>query len=265
MGIVRLGKMALRWCNDCNVPILESRKCGICNGETKEVRLTPPGDIRPAFDYDIKLIREVIDSAFGSDCGKKIIPEDKIVILNKAPSLDRMDEFIVDGRVQGALRYDLGEGYKVILRLHAASLIKNILTKNWIIVDSGAVKPIAKGANALSVGILEVNSEIKKGDEVIILSPEKKAIAIGKAMKNSSEMQKGSGVGVKSRWYKKDDDYLALPSGQTMEDVFSANSWFFEKKIPRAIEFLKKNVGDKKENIAVSFSGGKDSLGRYRA
>lgn len=260
MGIVRLGKLALRWCNNCNVPVLESQKCGICQGDTKEVKLTPPGDIRPAFSHDLKLIRKIIDSAFGSGCGKKIIPDDKIVILNKAPSLDRMDEFIVDGKVQGALRYDLGEGYKVILRLQAAQLIENDITKNWIVVDPGALGPISKGANALSVGILEVSSEIIKGDEVIILSPEKKAVAIGKAMKNADDMKKGSGVGVKSRWYKMDDGHQVLPSGQTMEDVFSANSWFFEKKIPRAIEFLKKNVGDKKENIAVSFSGGKDSL-----
>jgi phosphoadenosine phosphosulfate reductase len=259
MGVVRLGKMALRWCNSCNVPVLESKECGSCHEETYEVRLTPPGDIRPAFESDLKLIREVIDSAFGLGCGKKIIPEDKIVILNKAPSLDRMDEFIVDGKVQGALRYDLGEGYKVILRLHAAQLLENEVSKNWIVVDPGAIGPISKGANALSVGILEVDSEIQKGDEVIILSPEKKAIAIGKAMKNSESLQKGRGVGVKSRWYKRDENYKPLPSGQTMEDVFLANSWFFEKKIPRAIEFIKKTVGEKK-NIAVSFSGGKDSL-----
>jgi phosphoadenosine phosphosulfate reductase len=259
MGVVRLGKMVLRWCENCNVPVLESKECGFCHGETNEVRLTPPGDIRPAFESDLKLIRDIIDSAFGPGCGKKIIPHDKIVILNKAPALDRMDEFILDGKVQGALRFDLGEGYKVILRLHAAQIIENDISKNWIVVDPGAIGPISKGANALSVGILEVDPDIKKGDEVIILSPEKKAVAIGKAMKDADIMQKGRGVGVKSRWYKRDDNYNPLPSGQTMEDVFSANSWFFEEKIPKAIEFIKQTVGEKK-NIAVSFSGGKDSL-----
>jgi phosphoadenosine phosphosulfate reductase len=130
MGIVRLGKLALRWCYFCNLPVLESRECGKCKCETKEVRLTPPGDIRLAFEYDLKLIRDIIDSQFGSGCGIKILPDDKIVILNKAPSLDRMDEFIVDGKVQGVLRYDLGEGYKVILRLHAAQLIENEVSRN---------------------------------------------------------------------------------------------------------------------------------------
>jgi phosphoadenosine phosphosulfate reductase len=260
MAIVRLGKMALRWCEICNLPVLESKKCGKCKGETNEVKLTPPGDIRPAFTHDLKLIREVIDSQFGKGCGEKIVPNDKIVILNKTPSLDRMDEFIVDGKVHGALRYDLGEGYKAILRLHAAKLVEDDIVKNWIVVDPGALGPISKGANALSVGILEVNSEIKKGDEVIILSPERKAVAIGKAMKSAKDMQKGKGVGVKSRWYKIDDDYKPLSSGQTMEDVFSANSWFFEKKIPKAIEFLKNTIGKDKDNVAVSFSGGKDSL-----
>jgi phosphoadenosine phosphosulfate reductase len=75
MAIVRLGKMALRWCDVCNLPVLESKECGKCKGETREVRLTPPGDIRPAFDHDLKLIRKIIDSQFGEGCGEKIISD----------------------------------------------------------------------------------------------------------------------------------------------------------------------------------------------
>ncbi|UCG68751.1 MAG: hypothetical protein JSV09_13245, partial [Thermoplasmata archaeon] len=65
MGIVRLGRLALRWCFRCNLPVLESKECGICEKETKEVKLTPPGDVRPAFEGDLKLIREIIDIQFG--------------------------------------------------------------------------------------------------------------------------------------------------------------------------------------------------------
>jgi phosphoadenosine phosphosulfate reductase len=144
MGVVRLGKLKLRWCLNCNLPVLEASHCGHCSGETQPVELTPPGDVRPAFECDLALARKIVDSQFGEGCGAKLIPEDTIVLLNKSPALDRMDEVIFDGKVQGTLRYDLGEGYKFILRMDGAEGIEGILTKNWITVDSGAVKPIEK-------------------------------------------------------------------------------------------------------------------------
>ena len=86
MGVVRLGKLALRWCFECNLPILESNECGLCGKETKQVALTPPGDIRPAFEQDLKLIRAIIDAQFGLGCGNKLLSDRKIVLLNKTPA-----------------------------------------------------------------------------------------------------------------------------------------------------------------------------------
>ncbi|UCE74396.1 MAG: phosphoadenosine phosphosulfate reductase family protein [Methanomassiliicoccales archaeon] len=259
MGIVRLGKLALRWCFECNLPILESVKCGTCNSETKEVRLTPPGDVRPAFDEELRLIRAQIDGQFGSGCGKELIPKDKIVLLNRAPALDKMDEIIIDGRVLGALRYDPGERYKILLRMHAASAIEKNLVKNWVIVDHGAVEPIKKGANALCVGITETYSDITFGDEVVVLDTDKNALAVGKAMKPGKEMIGNKGIGVKTRWYGKEEK-SSLSSGQTWEDAISANSWFFEKKVKKAIQFIEKVAERENKEVACSFSGGKDSL-----
>lgn len=260
MGVVRLGRLALRWCFNCNLPVLESKKCGLCEGETDQVQLTPPGDVRPAFEGDLNLIKGIIDTQFGMGCSEKLLPKNKIVILNKAPSIDRMDEIIIDGRVMGALQYDLGKGYKVILRMHAAQSIENILSKNWVIVDDGAVAPIEKGANALSVGVERYHPDIAKGEEVVVLSPDKRAIATGKAMMNGKEMNGKKGVAVKTRWYGRDEDHRSPPSGQTWEDVFNANKWFFERKVPKVIKYIKNVMEKQDQKIAVSFSGGKDSL-----
>jgi phosphoadenosine phosphosulfate reductase len=260
MGIVRLGKLVLRWCVKCNLPVLDSKECGICKGETKQVKLTPPGDVRPAFPNDLILVREIIDSQFGEGCGEILIPQDKVVILNKTPSQDRMDEVIVDGRVLGTVRYDIGEGYKIILRVHAAQQIESNITKNWVIVDEGAVAPIQKGANALAVGVLEVDLGISKGNEAVVLSPDRKALAIGKATMDGKNIIGNKGVSVKTRWYGREEDYKSLPSGQTWDNAISANSWFFEKKVPRSIDFIKRYSDDKEKQVAVSFSGGKDSL-----
>ncbi|MEM4265323.1 MAG: 3'-phosphoadenosine 5'-phosphosulfate sulfotransferase, partial [Thermoplasmata archaeon] len=65
MGIVRLGANILRWCHSCNLPILEEKICPCCDANTVEVVLTPPGDCRPAFAYDIELIRKQAERQFG--------------------------------------------------------------------------------------------------------------------------------------------------------------------------------------------------------
>ncbi|UCF08140.1 MAG: phosphoadenosine phosphosulfate reductase family protein [Thermoplasmata archaeon] len=260
MGVVRLGKLALRWCFSCNIPVLEAAHCGLCSGETDLVDVTPPGDVRPLFERDLELIRETVDKQFGKGCGAGFVSDGKIVLLNKSPALDRMDEVIFDGRVQGALRYDPGKGYTFIMRMEGAGRIESLISRSRIVVDSGAVKPITKGANALSVGIVEASSDIAPGDEVIVLNPRNRAIAVGKAKKSGKDMREGKGIGVKTRWYGATGDTAPLPSGQTWEDVVAANAWFFEKKIPKALDGIRKVAKDKGKPVAVSFSGGKDSL-----
>jgi phosphoadenosine phosphosulfate reductase len=110
VGEVRLGKMHLRWCDSCDVPVLEQSSCGICASKTREVKLTPPGDARPAFEYDIGRIRSLVDDQFGPGTGELVVPDGRIVLLNKAPDIDRMDEVIVGGEVVGASRFNLVSG-----------------------------------------------------------------------------------------------------------------------------------------------------------
>ena len=251
MGVVRLGKLKLRWCLHCNVPVLEAPNCGICSKETEPVELTPPGDVRPAFDCDVALARKILDSQFGDGCGRALVQNDKIVVLNKSPALDRMDEIIIDGRVQGTLRYDPGEGYKFILRMVGAQRIEDILTKNWVEVDPGAVDPIKKGANALCVGITEASPGIEIGDEVVVMNSDKRAIAVGKAKLSGKDMVGGKGVGVKTRWYGRGEGRAELLKGQTWEDVIVANSWFFGRKIPDTLSSIKKTVGKEGMDFAA--------------
>ncbi|HUV24329.1 MAG TPA: hypothetical protein VMW26_02745 [Methanomassiliicoccales archaeon] len=75
MGAVRLGKILLRWCDHCDLPLLEENECGICGSEPKKVEMTPPGDPKPAFPGDVDLIRKVIDDQFGEGYGYAVIPE----------------------------------------------------------------------------------------------------------------------------------------------------------------------------------------------
>ncbi len=136
MPAVRLGKMVLRWCNNCITPILNLKRCSVCGEKTHQVIYTPPGDIRPAFDFDIELIKKKIDDQFGNGCGEQFIPRNSVVILNRAPDLDRLDEVIFAGQVQGALKYDLSqERFRFLLRISGARRFLKNISKGYIIVD----------------------------------------------------------------------------------------------------------------------------------
>lgn len=160
MTIINLGKNHLRWCYTCNLPILESKKCPICGFITSEIPLTPPSDARPAFDHDINFIRKMLDTMYGCRTGKGVIPDGHIVILNKAPSLDRMDEIIIDGAVIASIRYDIGSGWKLIPRMQGAYRISKYFSRGYVVCNDEAIQFIREGKNLMVPGVIYADPEI---------------------------------------------------------------------------------------------------------
>ena len=120
-----LGELLLYWCPSCNLPVL-GKTCA-CGAATKKIDITPPGDIRPAFQYDIDLINKTTEKQFGL----KLIPEGRLVVLNKAPYEDRMDEVVFDGALMGSIRFELEKmGWVFIPRLEGARLLAE--GRKWI-------------------------------------------------------------------------------------------------------------------------------------
>ncbi len=250
-SVIYLGRIELRWCHECNLPVL-GKTCGICGGKTSEVKLTPPGDARPAFPFDIKLCREVIQRQFGN----AVLPE--MMLLNDAPSTDKMDEVIFNGKVAGALQYDAKEkNFRFIPRVWFATLIHP--TKGFVIADKGAVSPILNGSNLLAPGVVDASKEIRKGNEVVVYSPEMEVIAVGKAYMDSEEMiANGHGMAVKVRW--KGIARKEEIRDKTWDYALEANREIISRKVNDATNFIRKTTGEHKLPMAVSFSGGKDSL-----
>ncbi|NYT20129.1 MAG: phosphoadenosine phosphosulfate reductase, partial [Methanosarcinales archaeon] len=89
------------WCNECNVPLLKP-KCGSCDGEVLEVKLSGSGDVRFCSPYEREVLGNLLLSEYGCD---PIGPH--IVLLNKIPGDDKTDEVIVDGLNVGVLFYDM--------------------------------------------------------------------------------------------------------------------------------------------------------------
>lgn len=262
MGEVRLGKIHLRWCDRCNVPILEQNTCGTCGGKTREVKITPPGDARPAFDSDIERIRVLVDKQFGQGTGELVLPSGRIVLLNKAPDIDRMDEVIVDGEVSGSVRYGLASGEKFLLRSRSASAIAPKVARCWIKIDPGAVAAIReKKASTLAIGVEECARGIIPGDEVLVLDLESRPVSVGTAKMSSEEMLAHKrGTAVKTRWVV---DELAPTSSHkkaVWDEVVAANQEVLSRRVREASEFVTRIVRENNLPVAVSYSGGKDSL-----
>ncbi|MBN1678434.1 MAG: phosphoadenosine phosphosulfate reductase family protein [Candidatus Thermoplasmatota archaeon] len=261
MGAIILGKLHLRWCDSCNVPVLEQKSCGICGSETRAVKLTPPGDARPAFEKDMERLRTLIDSQFGAGTGPAIVPEGRVVLLNKAPDIDRTDEVIVDGEVVGAVRFSISSGERFLLRPKSASLIAPLARRGWVKVDPVAADAIrTKSASTLAVGVTECDPAIDKGQEILVLDESGRAVSVGTSKMNSAEMMAHMrGTAVKTRWIV-DGQGDGGHKNAGWEEVLAANREVLGRRVKEATEFIRKTVKESELPVAVSYSGGKDSL-----
>jgi phosphoadenosine phosphosulfate reductase len=224
------------------------------------MEITPPGDARPGFSHDIELARRTLDSQFGPGAGAAVLPEGRLVVLNKAPALDRMDEVIADGAVLGTMRYDVGRGWTFLPRMQAARAMEAVMTKGRIVADDGAVPFVLKGSNLLAPGVVDVDPGIKAGDEVVVLDRQGHAIAAGLARMASEDMTPGArGMAVKVRWVEEWRDGPEMRAS-TWEDAIEANRPEMDRKVSEAVAFMKRVIGQHDLPAMISFSGGKDSL-----
>ena len=259
---VFLGKAYVNWCGKCNVPLIGD-SCAVHGKESVfRLNVTPPGDLRFAFERDIEFIRSVFEEHYGVDVGG--ILDGKIVLLNKLPSEDDAYEIIVDGYVFGYVKFNPLE-----LKWHAGLKVEGAMAlwrlygkamRKWVIADEGAVEPIKNGANLLAVGVLDAEPSIRAGDEVVIVSEDGKVFATGIAKKDYEALIRGErGTGVKPKRQKT----VRYREGKkaTLEDVLRANSIELEKKVEEARRFMRR-VANRYPSlpVAVAFSGGKDSL-----
>ena len=255
------GKISLQWCISCNLPILGD-KCNRCNGPLVKVPIAPPGDVRPAFKSDTELIRKLIDLQFGKSLGRKVIPEDKIVLLNKTSYIDRMDEIIFDGKIMGYIRFSpLNMKWEFVPKLPIARLLWVYHCKKWVKIDNVAAQAVIEGRNLLAPGIIDCDDEILEGNQVVVVNEQNEVIGVGVAKINGKDMKKRSrGLAVKIREAEPPTQSKILPGGQTWKDVIDANIEFLKKQEDQALSFIRNVAQNIRKPPTVAFSGGKDSL-----
>jgi phosphoadenosine phosphosulfate reductase len=246
-----LGAIPLHWCDACHVPVL-GKRCG-CGEKTRFVGVTPPGDLRPAFPSDIRLINHLFLESFGST----LIPTDHLAILNKVPDDDRMEEIIVGGAIVGAIRYLPGDGrWEVLPRPDAPLLMTPKL--RYVMVDDGAAAFIKDGSSVLAPGVVEIESHTEKGDEVFVLTRDGTCIGVGRA-KMGAEEARGITRGQIVR-LRKNVPQVCSPGPATWDDAVDANREHLATLEADSITFIRDLAEQEDLPVTVSYSGGKDSL-----
>lgn len=241
------------WCDSCHCPVLAGI-CSHCETPSREVRLTPPSDARPAFPSDINLVNEVFSDHFGSP----LLPHGHLVLLNKVPDQDRMDEIIVGGGVVGTLKYLPSENrWEPIPRPEASVFLTP--TRRYVVVDNGAVSSIRdEGASVLAPGLIEVESSVRKGDEVFVMDEDKAVIAVGRAKVDAGDSESmDRGAIVRTR---RNIPSTCIAGPATWKDAVAANVHPLDGKESEAISFIKDIASKNSLPVNVSYSGGKDSL-----
>ena len=243
----------LYWCPRCNVPLLE-KKCGICKGDAITVRVTPPGDVRPAFTGDLKRLRKALSDYFVDDsCIEKFLPRRKIVLLNKIQYPDAADEVIVDGQVLGHLFYDLLKGRWRFKPLYAGvALILEERLPPFAVVD---LPTITRNYEIKRSRIVKGEVVWEKGRFVAV---ELK----NHTMQAVAEVIRGKRLRVVKAWPWR--RYLRLRGTPSWVDVVKANAHRIKRLEKESVDFIRKLVSEYRLPLIVSFSGGKDSLVTYR-
>ncbi|MBA2858093.1 phosphoadenosine phosphosulfate reductase [Methanococcus maripaludis] len=268
-----LGKIHLKWCKNCNLPVLDT-KCAICDSETVEVKVTPPGDARPAFKGDLDLINKTINLQFGIE--EKLF-KNKLVLVNKAPGIEYFQEIIVDGIIFGILNFnEKKHDWKIIPTIEGARrLIIAGCKKKLLVVKEDVPKFILnKGASVLRPGVDYASEDITKDDDVIILIEkpdssqnfnEMDVLGVGRARMDYEQIinsEKGMVAKVRKSELPKNSEILQEVGefDEAIEKMILANKDAMEKVERNSIGFMRNTVVKIGKPASVAYSGGKDSL-----
>jgi len=241
-----LGKLDLKWCESCNVPLLGAG-CSTCGNDGKKVTYSPPGDIRPAFEQDIAVIRKTI-----AEFDPEVDMLRGVIVLNAISSKYELEEVISGGQVLGFLR----ERRSFAPRADFAAAMRSRL--RVVEADPGARPSLMKSSNLMAPGVLSMSEGIEVGDEVVV-NIDGETIATGKARMSTSDVgtvKKGVAVKVRHRI----EGHGFPDAASTLDDAVAANADTLVQVEERAVRGVKWAWESTEVPKMVSFSGGKDSL-----
>jgi phosphoadenosine phosphosulfate reductase len=249
----------VRWCKECNIPILEKKECPICKSSTFMIGLYGDEDARPAFKINIRRIRQILNDKYGSDTGNYLIPDDKVILLNRIPRIkNRQLEIIVDGYVIGKIKYDLNKlNFTFVPTIEGAYRLNKYGVGKWIKVKNETNLSIFKFIS--SNDIIDSNLNNYNLNDLTFIIQDNDFRGIGRIIKRLENEKRRKNIQILS--VRRTKENKINRGGQNWDQVVKANTDTIKKYENESILFIRsiKNFYGDLE-VSVPFSGGKDSL-----
>ncbi len=254
-----LGNNCLSWCYDCNMPVISAKVCPKCGLDAATVPVSTPWDLRPAFERDVGLIRELADEEYGAGCGLDLIPDDRVVILNDNSRGSDSIEIVIDGYVAGKIKFGYDMKWHISLDIAGFRKILPHLQKHKVIANRNGVFMMKKSTNLLVKGVKYYDPGSRPGDRVAVLSEKGELISCGSFCMSPSEINESErGMVVRVRETNRSHRHNEDPVN--WEQTICWNRPMMEGMVSEAIAYIRKTMKDYPGlPTGISFSGGKDS------
>lgn len=240
------------WCLECNVPVVEQSYCSKCSSVCFRVKLTPPSDIRPCFEDEVKDLRELVKRELGLSEKELdlIVPRNQLVFFNKIPYIDAADEVVVQGQIVGHRYYDPVSGkWRFKPMYHGVARLLENRVGYYAVVD---LPRFTKGYEIHGDRLVEANLPEEKEKYVALVTVNGEVQGVGVKLR-------GKRIRVAKYWSSKKPLYLNKPS--SVEDLLKANVIRLERLVLRSKKILERTLEKHSgKRPIVSYSGGKDSL-----
>ncbi|MEM3525897.1 MAG: PUA domain-containing protein [Candidatus Jordarchaeaceae archaeon] len=147
--------------------------------------------------HTLRKLRYIANYQFFPGIGDKLFPE-KITVAH-SPKTGKIRFIYLGEDLISTIRANDG---KIALHLKGAEIIlKNTKKPKLRVVISREVVPfVREGRSVFAKHVLDVDPNIRPGDEVIVVDPDDKLVAVGKAILSENEIRVfQTGVAVKVR------------------------------------------------------------------
>lgn len=234
-------QVKLYWDPWYNVPVIKPRQEEI--DLLYQLRLSEPGDARPAFPGDHRKLRESIKNEFGDDSIYRRLLEDRFVLLNKVPHWDIMYEVVSSGNVIGQLFYD---PYRSMWRFRLTYQGAYLALQDGLVDYIKADPPFYRDKE---ISIYSSSSS----KQLVILDAKGEIRAIGERF--------GDKLVIAKVFHDRSRPVETSNKNPTLHEVIRYNEQGLDQLEERSIRFLKR-LEKRYDNLdhVLSYSGGKDSL-----
>ncbi len=228
------------WDPDYNIPIIKPLP-----GQEDlffTLRLTEPGDARPAFKRDLEKLRSAVKYEYNDMKIYDTLFKNMFLLFNKVPHWDQMWEIVSSGNVVGQLYYDpFREKWRFRLTFAGA----------YILYSQGLIDYV-KIATRIPRGKFITTSLSTSSRQVVIVNDRDEVIGIGEVVPE----------GIRVIKIFKTRKYPVETSGKPADinTVIKHNEYGIQYYEERSIKLLRKLYMLYGGPVVVSYSGGKDSL-----